>query len=280
MPGFTSRRTLFVVWQEPVSRARRTVGRLIRHLDASASDGDRQNVFEFAYTRGADEAAGFEPFIAFPHIDRVYTSNELPPFFANRLMSPRRPDHARHVSRLGLRPKSDPFDVLARTGGRRATDSIELYGTPVAVVEPGGHIVCQRTWFLAHGIRRLNEEEQAALRNLRPGDALTAQPNSGNPEDDNAMLLLRSGGHRVGYLPRHLAADVAEREGFLDLLGVTVVQVNPPPSPEVQRLLCQLDLKLPAGHTPFSGPMHRPRRADLAFDLAAAADPRTVAGSA
>ena len=212
--------------------------------------------------------------MAFPRLDRVYASDELPPFFANRLMSPRRPDHARHVARLGLDAASDPFDVLARTGGSRATDSIELYGVPVAVVEPGGDTVCHSTWFLAHGTRHLDAEEQATLLKLQSGEPLTAQPNPSNPHDRNAMLLLRVGGHRVGYLPRYLAADVAERDGFEDLLGVTVVQVNPPPAPEVQRLLCRLDLRLPAGHRPFTGPMHRPRRPELATDLGPALERR------
>lgn len=278
--GFDSLRVLFVVWREPVSGARRTVGRLVRHCPPPGGVDGGGNLFEFAYTRGADQAADFTAFLAFPDLDRVYVFAELPPFFSNRLMSPRRPDYAAYVARIGLEPASDPVDILTRSGGSRATDTIELHGMPEVVVGAGGDVVCHRTWFLAHGFRHLSDLEQAAALSLRAGDALEARANPENPADANAVLLLEVDGRRVGFLPRYLAADVSGLGAPDGALGVTVAQVNPHPAPLTLRLLCRLDLKLPAGHTPFSGPMHRPRRADLAFDLAAAADPRTVAGSA
>lgn len=257
-------RVLYVAWQEPESRAHRAVGRLVRTVDAEG-----EHLYEFAYTGGADEAIGFEPFQAFPDLDEIYRSRELLPFFTNRLMSPRRPDYPAHVARLGLTPASDPFDVLVRTGGARATDRIELFGLPEAIIEPGGDLVCHRTWFLAHGFRHLNAAEQEAALRLRTGDELEARPDPKNPVDPNAVLLLEVDHHRVGYLPRYLAAD-APAGGTL---GVTVAQVNPHPAPQSLRLLCRLDLHLPAGHTPFSGPEHRPRRAEDAHEL----HPRTAA---
>lgn len=247
-------RVLFVAWPEPDTRAYRVVGRLLR---VEWGDGHH---FEFAYTRGADTAKQFTPFMAFPELDRVYRSDTLFPFFSNRLMSPKRPDHGDLLQRLGLDVHdADPFDVLVRTSGVRATDSVELFGMPELVFGDTGETVCYDTHFLAHGFRYLKPEEQEAVAALVPGERLTCRPEPENPADRNAMLLVQVRGVKVGYLPRYLAPDAGTLHNLCDYLSVTVDQVNAPPAPTSQRLLCRLSSCVPAGFAPFAGPDYHPR---------------------
>lgn len=44
-------------------------------------------------------------------------------------MSSRRPDYPQYLSALGLE-HADPVELLARTGGRRATDTIQVVPAP------------------------------------------------------------------------------------------------------------------------------------------------------
>ena len=86
--------------------------------------------FEFAYIAAATEAQGFGflPFVAFPEIERVYVAPELPAFFNNRVLQPGRPDYPQHLAELGLESATaTPVAILARSGGRRVTDPLELF---------------------------------------------------------------------------------------------------------------------------------------------------------
>lgn len=55
-----------------------------------------------AYIAAALEAQrlGFGPFVAFPELQRVYRSSELPAFFKNRVLQPKRPDFPEHLLEL------------------------------------------------------------------------------------------------------------------------------------------------------------------------------------
>ena len=119
--------TLYVVWEDPRTSRYFVVGRL---LATATREGE---VYEFVYTRGVLTArnSGFEPFLAFPDVDREYFSTRLFPFFANRLLPLSREDYLESIERLGLSPDTaSPMEVLARSGGRRATDSIEVFAPP------------------------------------------------------------------------------------------------------------------------------------------------------
>jgi hypothetical protein len=145
-------RALFVAWQEPKNRRYFPVARL-----SQIDDADMRR-YEFVYVRAALEAneVGFEPFVSFPSFGETYRSNELFPMFVNRMLSKSRPDFAEHIERLGL-PSSDtsPIVVLARSGGRRATDKLELFPLPTFEAGHG-----YRTWFWSHGIRYMNDAAQ------------------------------------------------------------------------------------------------------------------------
>lgn len=256
----TEPRTLFVAWQSARTRRYYPVGRL---LFGAGPTGDH---YEFAYTHGADIArdeGGFTPFPAFSDAfnpcHRVYRSADLPAFFANRLMSPGRPDYPDYLRRLDLDPATaDPFDILARSGGARATDAVELFARPEPVESPGHGAACFETHFLLHGIRHLQSHEQARVLQLTAGDALHCQPQPDNPDDPAAMLLLTVDSVRAGWLPRYLAPDAHLLSRWCGSLDVRVVQVNQPPAPTTQRVLCRLRACWPPGFQPFASEAFEP----------------------
>src|SRR5437667_10297479 len=114
-------RTLFLAWQHPESRAWYPVGKLTH-------DGAE---YQFVYTKGAQLAnaqVGFQPLRTFPSFGDIYESDQLFPLFSNRLLSRSRPDFPDFVSWLNLpETEDDPVIILARSGGRRETDQLEVF---------------------------------------------------------------------------------------------------------------------------------------------------------
>jgi hypothetical protein len=241
---------LYVAWQHGESRRYYPVARLV------AGVGETHELFEFSYIKGAKEAArdGFRPFLAFPVWDIVYRSTELFPFFANRLMSPNRPDFAAHLRRLGLTPDADPMVILAGSGGSRATDSIELFQLPLWDESTGRY----QSFFWMHGYRHLTPEQQGRIAALNPGDELTVRHEPTNPADPAALQLFSSDGVIVGYVPRYLASDalhlLRQRESF----KVFVERVNQEPAPTQQRLLCRLVGGWPSDLAPGAQEAYQP----------------------
>ncbi|HEX2094561.1 MAG TPA: hypothetical protein VHG28_19305, partial [Longimicrobiaceae bacterium] len=105
--------TLYLAWQAPAARSWYVVGRL------SAETG----VYRFVYTQGAlraDREAGFGSLSSFPELGRVYESDTLFPLFANRLMPRSRREYPAFVEWMSVsEDESDPFALLARSGGAR-----------------------------------------------------------------------------------------------------------------------------------------------------------------
>lgn len=235
--------TLFLAWHDTQRREYHTVGRLLRMQE---TDGPK---FEFAYVRGVQQACqrGFKPFLAFPHLDQVYRSDELFPFFANRVISPGRPDYDDHVRRLGLDARTaDEMTILARSGGVRATDSLVLF--PLPSQEPT--LGCYQTHFLVYDVPGAVSERVARLG---VGESLTALV-----DPDRSIALRTKDSYLVGYLPSYLLGDALRLADLCSYLEVSVEQVNPPPAPIQQRLLCRLRSCWPTGFVPFRDPVLLP----------------------
>ena len=235
-------RRLWVTWQNPDTRAMRLIGCL-----AELDDG----AWSFWYVRSVHGVPGFRALASFPELDKEYRSSQLFPVFANRLMSPRRPDYAAYLNALNLDQRATPFDILARSS-ERATDTIRVFPEP-AVDRATGATECV---FLAHGIRHI-EGADARIQSLRPGSRLELRAELANPVNPGALLMDAEHDAPVGYVPDVLLDYV---HAVRDHHGaeVRVDRVNPPPAPITLRLLCRLTGQWPPGPLPFTGPEYEP----------------------
>jgi hypothetical protein len=257
---------LFVNWQGESGRQVFPVGRLLN------LSGDS---YEFAYLAAAKEAQqlGFVPFVAFPELERVYISSELPAFFKNRVLQPARPDYPEHLAELGLDPATaTPIAILARSGGRRVTDPLEVF----AELVPTTDATRVEAHFFVRGIRHVAGAEEV-LTQLAPGDSLTPQPEPTNAVSPKALLLARPDTRRVGYVPDYLAEDLNGLTVSDPSLLIQVVRVNAAPSPSQQRLLCRLSISATAPR-PHRGARFEPIASDAlrleAGELVATSVPR------
>ena len=222
-PATTGRERAFaVVWQHPETRIFTRVGR----LEA------RANGYEFRYDEAAGDVAGFEPFLSFPDLARTYRSEELFPFFGNRVLSPRRPDYPIYLERLGL-DIADPVEILARSGGGRATDTVHL--VPEPVLTPAGFVELR---FLASGVRHA-DPDGTHLRTVSVGDVLAVRDDVNNDVNPLALLLGNTSGAPVGWVPDYLLDTVRGLRESQDIEVIAEV-VNPPDTPAHLRLLCLL----------------------------------------
>jgi hypothetical protein len=235
---------LFVNWQDDSSRRIFPVGRLVTLKD----DG-----YEFAYIAAARDAEqfGFAPFQAFPDLAQVYRAQELPAFFRNRLLQPGRPDYPQYLQELGLESATaTPVEILARSGGRRVTDPLEVF----AELVPAGDRF--EAHFFVRGIRHHVGAEEAVAE-LHSGDRLHLKHEPTNDVNTNAHLLLCHDGRSVGYVPDYLVDNLRDLIDGDESLRVEVVRVNAPPSPSQQRLLCKLSISATAPR-PHRGPRFEP----------------------
>lgn len=239
---------LFLAWQDPESRRWFPIGRLI-------SDSKK---YQFAYTYGikkAQEEANFQVLHSFPKLDKVYTSSEIFPLFANRLMRPSRPDYQDYIQWLDLhKNQADPLVILGRSGGKKATDNFEVFPEPERN-ENGDHYL----HFFAHGLRHMPECSQEKVMQLQLEEALFLAHDLQNNYDSQALLLLTEQKHILGYCPRYLAADVGEvLQENPQSVSVQVKRVNPAPTPIQLRLLCKMTVQNSQNFSPFSTQDYQP----------------------
>jgi len=219
-------RRLFVVWQNPETRQFVHVA----HLDVQA---DGQYVFE--YEPDAGQVPGFDGFAAFPDLHHRYRSDQLFPFFTNRVLSPRRPEYESYLDALDITDDEQaPVELLARSGGTRATDTVHI--VPEPRTEPDGR---QVLLFLASGTRHL-ESVSERISGLSTGDELLLRPEPDNPVNPNALLLDNTSGEPVGWVPDYLL-DLVRDYQARGPVQVFVERANGPDAPPHLRLLCRLE---------------------------------------
>ncbi|GAA1733424.1 HIRAN domain-containing protein [Microbacterium paludicola] len=222
-----SRKTLILIWQNPASRLFVKVGQL------DALPGGR---FAFQYLSGAWSDSEFVPLLEYPDRDTAYLSDEVPAFFANRVLSVDRPNYDRYLSWLGiegLNPEDVPFEVLARTGGGRATDTFHVVELPVT---HSNRLVSR---FFVSGIRYFAGADQA-VATLRNGASLRLELEEDNEVNPKAVLVSTVDGLRFGYVPDWLCADVHTRikDGWSIIAVAERVNHD---APAHVRILCRLE---------------------------------------
>ena len=217
---------------------------------------DGEYPYRFRYTKGAEEAnekAGFPPLPEFPHFEEDYRSFDLFPIFQNRIISPKRPDFRHYVQALDLGPDADPIEILSANGGRRATDTFEVF--PRLVKDTDGSFVCK---FFLHGWRHVSEAAQARLQSLASGERLYVALELTNPLSEMAVQIQTTDYHMIGWAPRYLVDDLAmamaESPGKY---SASVVRLNPQPVPSNQRVLIEMR-SLWDKHQPMTGPQFQP----------------------
>ena len=227
-------KALFVAWQEPETRRWLPVGRLTHE----------NGKYKFVYTRGAKEAKSFTPFGRMVDLDAAYVSDVLFPLFANRVLPKSRPEYGDYMRWLGLREESpDELEILARSGGARATDTLEIIPCPEPTMDKNYEV-----YFFSHGVRHLKVDDQAHIKNLRESERLYLMRDLQNEHDAMALLLRTADPIScVGYCPRYYSGDFSR---LLTSVGagnvhVTVEQINPD-APTQLRLLCKLVAPWPA----------------------------------
>jgi hypothetical protein len=237
---------LYVSWRAPEGTIH-PIGLLIRRCDG---DGER---FVFSYLKLAEQLPGFRRLPGLPDLHHRYESPVLFPVFANRVMPRSRPDFDQLAQRVDLSGEADPFVVMARSGGVRQTDRIEVFSAPVHTDDERSSCL-----FFARGIRHV-AGAAAVVDELAPGDELVLAADSENPFNGRALLLLINDRRAVGYVPDYLVEHIHE---LTDLNRVepriTVEHVNDAAAAPHLRLLCRLDAPWPAGYEAFSDARFRP----------------------
>lgn len=235
--------TLYVAWQDPETRSWLPVGRLSR----------RDGLYRFDYTHGATKSARFMPFGRMTDLNKSYVSTALFPLFANRLLAKSRPEYQDYLHWLGLEADpNDPLLLLARSGGARGTDLLEVFPRPETNASGEYEL-----YFFSHGLRYIAPESLARIRLLSKGDLLELVPDPANPADSYAIVLHTDDHLNVGYCPRYLTADFHRLLEAEVKWRLTVARINPD-APIQFRLLCRLVFSAPEPTQFFSGEEFQP----------------------
>ena len=221
--------------------------------------------YRFCYTQGASTLPGFRAFPQMEDLTQVYESEELFPLFANRLLSPSRPEYDAFLRWGGFDPNNppDPIAILGVTEGIRQTDQVEVFPCPMPDFEG-----CYLNKFFLHGIRWVHRAAQERISDLQPGERLFVMTDPCNEYDPNAVAVRTNdttGRLIIGYVPRYFARDVKQvlAECHPEFVEITVERVNRD-APIQQRLLCRVRSCWPEDFQPCSDPDFIPIPADIA----------------
>lgn len=231
-------KSLFVAWQDPQSRQWAPVGRLSRD----------HGQYRFVYTHGAKELPNFTPFGRMTDLRAEYISDKLFPLFANRILAKSRPEYDQYLGWLGIdRSKYDALDELARTGGLRATDSLELFSCPQPTKNHSYEV-----FFFGRGLQYLHAENPKRAAELKPGERLYVMPDIQNEFDEKALLLRTDDPITlVGYAPRYFSGEFSMLLSSVgaEKVKVVVEKVNHD-APLQYRILCRITAPWPANFQP------------------------------
>ncbi|MDJ0572893.1 MAG: HIRAN domain-containing protein [Pleurocapsa sp. MO_192.B19] len=239
---------VFLAWQDSQSRHWFPIGKL-------TFDGEN---YHFVYIYGVKKAqaeSNFKLLRSFPERDRIYKSSELFPLFSNRLMRSSRPDYQDYIQWLNIpQNEDDPIAILARSGGRKATDTFEIFPCPEKNENGVYHL-----HFFVHGLRYMPECSIEKVKQLELKERLYLTRDFQNTYDSNALLLRTKERHNLGYCPRYLAADIIEvLTQNPQLIEVRVERINFAPTPIQFRLLCNMTAQWNHNFVPFSSQDYQP----------------------
>ncbi|EGR0773830.1 TPA: HIRAN domain-containing protein [Vibrio cholerae] len=226
----TDGKPVYLAWQSPESRDWHVVGALT----------EKSNAYEFNYTKGVYNAKTFVPFSGMEDLEKSYVSKNLFPLFQNRLLSTRRPEYPSFIKWLGLsEQEARPVDILARSGGVRATDHLQMFRR-IDIDESG---VFEHVFFV-HGLSHLSKSAQKRVDTLSVGDELFLCHDCQNKYDHDALLVRADKpAEIVGYCPRYLVKDIKSLLRYSDSMSVLVESISVD-APTNYRLMCRVTGKV------------------------------------
>lgn len=219
--------SVYIAWQDPDTRDWHVVGNL----------QENDSGYVFKYTKGALKSSKFIRFSGMNDDHETYVSEELFPLFKNRLLSPRRPEYPCFIKWLGLdNDKADPIDILARSGGLRSTDQLQIFKR--IEFDSNGNF---EHFFFLHGLSYLNPVVNDRLSKFESGQVLRFCLDIQNEYDSEAILVRADKpAEIIGYCPRYLTNDI-EKLLSKDPKSVTLtVEKVSDDAPHNYRLLCKL----------------------------------------
>jgi hypothetical protein len=167
--------------------------------------------------------------------DRVKVTRDIHCDYAPRMPLDRPQEMLHNLPLLGLSADlSDPIAYVARSGGYRETDDLDVF--PEIAADPDG---CYRFHFL---LRKLHAIESAVIDAVAIGDKIVTQ-------DWNAIH--QSTGQQIGIVPGYIRALIAQYSPYINLKIEKINQV----SRLQQRLLCSATCQ---GFTPFTTSKYLP----------------------
>jgi hypothetical protein len=160
-----------------------------------------------------------------------------------------RPDYQDYIQWLNIPQNEDePMTILARSGGRKATDTFELFPCP----ESNKNGVYQIQFFV-HGLRYMPPDSIDRVKHLQSKERLYLTRDFQNPDDPSALLLRTEERYSIGYCPRYLAAELVEvLQQKPQSVCAYVERVNPAPTPIQLRLLCNMTVEGNNNFAPFN----------------------------
>ena len=212
-------------------------------------------LFRLRYTKGAQCVEGFSGFGLMKELEAEYQSTTLFPLLRNRVLPRSRPESKTYLHWMGLQSEADSFDELFRSGGLRATDSIELVPLPVPTVDG-----TYEAYFFLRGIGHLPNVAAELTSSLSEGSRLFVMKDVQNDYDSTALLLRTSQPvSLVGYAPRYYSSDFSRliEGGGATQAVVEVVRVNSG-APSSYRVLCRMRAPWPSSFVPCQGTEYEP----------------------
>lgn len=206
------RECLWLVWKAPDTRRRYIVGELCK-----------DDKYSFRYLPSVNEAieVGFKLVIPFNDLKTTYTSDRLFATFSSRLPDSKRRGIEKILSKYGL-IEFDEYKLLKCSGGRLPIDNLEFIN-PIS--EEGDF---ERKFYIA-GPRHYigcNGAQCNKSINVEVGEILNLEQEPDCKFDPNAIKILSSDNHMLGYIPRYYADVICKRieEGYN--YECTVIEVN------------------------------------------------------
>jgi hypothetical protein len=209
----------------------------------------QNNVYSFFYVKGVEQAKknGFTALASMSDFKQTYHYNDIFPLFKNRILNKSRPDRNEFLEWLNIKSKNSDFEELAKTGGIKATDNLQLFPVPI---KKNNKYVLE---FFSQGVSHLSNNSQKRIGKLKKGEKLFFCADLENAQDKNAHLLrTHDPVEIVGYCPKYFAKDFKK---LFDLskksFSIQVKQVNKD-APEQLRLLCEITCDWHKDFSPFA----------------------------